>query len=533
MHSSREPSQLVEERLRRVQVITDVALAQLSVEELLDELLGRVREVLAVDTAAVLLIDEATNELVATAAQGLEEEVEQGVRLPVGGGFAGRIAATGEPVFLEEVDHGKVLNPLLLRRGIRSMLGVPLFGDGRLIGVLHVGTLRPRKFGDADLEVLQLAANRVGPAVESRRRQEQSVIAHTLQRSLLPERFPDLDGVEIAGLYRPAEGGMVGGDWYDTFVLPGGQLCIVVGDIAGRGLPAAVTMARLRNALRALLFVTPNPAEAVGQANEFLLHFDQGVLATLIVGVLTPGGTFHFASAGHLPPVVIDAQGQAALVEHRPEPLLGALHAQHYSEHTIQLEPGATLILYTDGLIERRGQSLSAGLEGLRRAAETPWANLEGLRQQVFGVEVPATGPGDDLAILSVRFGAKGPGGGFRIAVKADPQELAGFRKRLRGWLATAGMGTQQAHDVLVAVSEAVANAVEHAYRDGEGTVEIAAQASQDSVEVTVTDTGRWREPRGSHRGRGLVLMNALMDEVEFHTDEGGTIVQLRTGVRG
>lgn len=534
MHNSSQSGSLVEERLRRVQVIADVALAHLSVEQLLDELLVRVREVLAVDTAAVLLIDEATNELVATAAQGLEEEVEQGVRLPVGGGFAGRIAATGEPVFLDEVDHGKVLNPLLLRRGIRSMLGVPLFGDGRPIGVLHVGSLRPRRFGDADLEVLQLAANRVGPAVEARRRQEQSVIAQTLQRSLRPERFPDLDGVEIAGLYRPADGGMVGGDWYDTFVLPGDQLCIVVGDIAGHGLPAAVTMARLRNALRALLFVDPDPAATMGQANDFLLHFDQGVLATLIVGVLTAGGEFRFASAGHPPPVVVDARGQAALSEHVPDPLLGALPSQRYREHRIQLDAGDTLIMYTDGLIERRGQSLTAGLEGLRRAAETPWTTLEGLRQQVFGVEVPAAGLSDDLAIISVKLIPKGPGEGFQAEINADPRELAGLRRGLRGWLATTGAGTQQAQDVLVAVSEAVANAVVHAYAAGPGRVEISGETRHGEVEITVTDSGRWREPAGRrHGGRGRALMDALMDEIELHTDERGTTVRLRARIRG
>ena len=159
-----------------------------------------------------------------------------------------RIAATGKPVVLEDVDHRKVLNPLLLRRGIHSMLGVPLIVDGKVTGVLHVGTLNLRRFTDQDVELLQLVADRIALAVHARRQHEHRMIAETLQRSLLPDRFPRMEGIEIAGLYRPAEGGMVGGDWYDVFVLGSDSLCVVVGDIAGRGLPAAIAMARLRNA---------------------------------------------------------------------------------------------------------------------------------------------------------------------------------------------------------------------------------------------------------------------------------------------
>jgi anti-sigma regulatory factor (Ser/Thr protein kinase)/putative methionine-R-sulfoxide reductase with GAF domain len=524
---------VAEERLRRVQVITDAALTRLSVDGLLDELLARIRELLEVDTAAILLVDEAKNELVATAANGLEEEVEQGVHLPVGRGFAGRIAASGRPVVLDEVDDSKVLNPLLVRRGIRSMLGVPLFAAGRTIGVLHVGSLKPRRFGEADVELLEFAAGRVGLALQARRQQEQSVIAQTLQRSLLPDRFPKLEGVEIAGLYRPAEGGMVGGDWYDTFTLPVNKLCIVVGDIAGRGPPAAIAMTRLHNAVRALAFVDHAPPAIVSQANDFLLHFEPGVMATILVGILTPDGRFRFASAGHPPPLLLDAQGQASRAEHPPDPPLGAAPYRRYGEHAVTVDEGGTLILYTDGLVERRGQSLSEGLEGLRRAAETPWTNLEALRRQVFTVELPPSGPGDDLAILAIRYGIGVPGEELHLEIEADPRSLSGLRRSLRRWLARTGMDAQQVHDALVAVGEAAANAVEHAYGPGRGTVEVWGVRGPSEIQVTVTDTGRWREPRGSDRGLGRALMASLMDEVDLRTGEGGTSVTLRSRIRG
>ncbi len=157
------------ERLRRLQTITDAALAHLELGTLLDTLLLRTREVLEVDTCAVLLLDEATNELVARAAVGLEEEVEQGVRIPVGRGFAGRVAAGRTPVVLEDVDHADVLNPILRQKGIKSMLGVPLIVGGDVLGVLHVGSLTYRTFGSEEIELLQLAGDRAAIAIEHAR----------------------------------------------------------------------------------------------------------------------------------------------------------------------------------------------------------------------------------------------------------------------------------------------------------------------------------------------------------------------------
>jgi len=157
------------ERLRRLQLITDAALAHLDLESLLSELLLRTREVLHVDTCAILLLDEDTNELVARAAVGIEEEVEQGVRIPVGQGFAGSIAASREPVILPDVDHADVLNPILREKRIKTMLGVPLLVHSEVLGVLHVGSLTFRTFTRADVELLQLVADRAALAIEHSR----------------------------------------------------------------------------------------------------------------------------------------------------------------------------------------------------------------------------------------------------------------------------------------------------------------------------------------------------------------------------
>ena len=239
-----------EARLRDLQAITDAALCRLDDHDFLPALLDRARDILQADTAAVLLLDSPTGQLVAAAAAGLEEEVRQGVRIPVGRGFAGRVAATGEPVILDHVDHTTVLNPILMAKGIQSMLGVPLIAGGKVIGVLHVGSLGPRKFTSDDAGLLQLAADRAALAVQSRRAADERIAAEALQRSLLPSALPAVPGAQIAARYVPGSG-VVGGDWYDVFVLPSGELGLVIGDIAGSGLPAAIVMGRMRSALRA------------------------------------------------------------------------------------------------------------------------------------------------------------------------------------------------------------------------------------------------------------------------------------------
>jgi signal transduction histidine kinase len=157
------------EYIRRLQSVTDAALAHLRLDDLLEALLVRTQQLLDVDTCAILLLDEETNELVARAALGIEEEVEQGVRIPMGQGFAGRIAAEKEPVILDDVDHSDVLNPILRDKGIKSMLGVPLLVEGNALGVLHVGSLAIREFTPEEVELLQLVADRAALAIDHAR----------------------------------------------------------------------------------------------------------------------------------------------------------------------------------------------------------------------------------------------------------------------------------------------------------------------------------------------------------------------------
>jgi signal transduction histidine kinase len=217
------------ERLRRLQVLTDAALAHLQLDDLLASLLARTRDVLGVDTCAALLLDEERGELVAQAAVGLEEEVERGLRIPVGQGFAGTVAARGEAIVLDDVDHTDVLNPLLREKGIKSLLGVPLIVGGTTIGVLHVGTMRPRVFGTDDVELLQLAADRAAIAIEhsrmfERERAARRRIEHV--QAITAEALAHLEVDDLLGVVLPLIRDMLGADTCAVLLLEedGGEL---------------------------------------------------------------------------------------------------------------------------------------------------------------------------------------------------------------------------------------------------------------------------------------------------------------------
>ena len=225
------------------------------VEDAVASLLDVVRGLLQVDTAVVLLTDPTGTQLEAFAARGLEEEVRQGYRMPVGSGFAGSIASRQAPGVLDRVDADTVVNPLLVAKGLRSMCGVPLLAGGRLLGVVHVGSLRARRFSANDVAVLESAAERIARVIHADQTTTDRASAWALQRSLLPTRLPDVDGIEFASRFVPARSAGVGGDWFDVFLLPDDRLGIVMGDVVGSGLRAAVIMGRLRSALRAYALV--------------------------------------------------------------------------------------------------------------------------------------------------------------------------------------------------------------------------------------------------------------------------------------
>ncbi|MBV8160787.1 MAG: SpoIIE family protein phosphatase [Acidimicrobiia bacterium] len=390
-----------EERLRDLQALTDTRLGQLDVDDLLVALLERVLVVLDADTAAVLLLDERAGELVARAARGIEEEVRQGVRIPVGRGFAGRVAADQRPVIIDHVDPSTVTNPILWETGIKAMAGVPLLVGGKVIGVLHVGTRGTRKFTAADAELLQVVADRVASATQARELEVERAAARALQRSLLPSALPSVPNLAFAARYLPAGGATLGGDWYDVFALPSGQVWLVAGDVGGHGFRASVVMGRLRSTVRAYALEGHAPDEALELADRKLQHFEPDEIATVACATLVPPfDEAVLASAGHPPAVLACPSGATTFVHARPEPPLGAGWTLPRTSTRVALPPGALLVLYTDGLVERRDEPMDEGLERLRTivTAEHPNIVCRRLVERLVGGSAPA----DDVAIVAV-----------------------------------------------------------------------------------------------------------------------------------
>jgi anti-sigma regulatory factor (Ser/Thr protein kinase)/putative methionine-R-sulfoxide reductase with GAF domain len=517
-----------DERLRRIEWVTDVTLAHLSIEDLLAELLERVQWLLDVDTVAVLLLDASGEQLVATAAKGIEAEVRQGVRIPLGRGFAGRVAAEKEPVILPQVDHTTVLNPILWEHGIRSLLGVPLLAVGSVIGVLHVGTLGARQFTADDVQLLEIVADRIASAIQARHVEAQQSAAGLLQRSLLPARLPVVPGLEMAARYVPAERGGVSGDWYDVFVLPSGGLCVVVGDVVGRGFGAAEEMGRLRSMLRAHAFFSSDPAEALTRLNQQVQHFDRPrMMATAQLAMLEPSfERIHVSSAGHLPPVLALADQHVSLLDVPNDPPVGVSNGRPRRSTTIALPEGAVLCFYTDGLVERRAVSLDVGLKHLCAAVVA--GPVESVCTRIMGKLIGDQPSADDIALLVLRRQQVNEIGPLELALPAQPWSLKDIRDAMRPWLAAVGAGPRAIADLLVAVGEACANAVEHAYGPKGGILTVRLELQLPDVVATVGDVGQWRSPPEGRGGRGTQVMRHCADDVRISHGASGTTVVIR-----
>ena len=389
-------------RLKNLQTVTEAGLGRLGIEDMLVELLDRAREILDSDTAAVLLLDEGGSDLVARAACGIEEEVRQGVRVPVGEGFAGAVAATKRPVVLDRVDPSTVTNPILWEKGIRVMLGVPLLSADKVIGVLHVGRLNDRPFRTADAELLGVVGERVAGAVQGHQLAVEKAAADMLERSLLPQTLPHPPGLEFGARYVPREDRVVGGDWYDVFTLPSGILWVVVGDVAGHGLSAAIVMGRVRSTVRSYALEDYPPDEVLRLVDRKVQHFELGTIVTLVCAVSKfPYAEFQVVSAGHPPPVLAEPDRPATLVDVDVRPPLGIASSRRWSPTLISLPIGGVIVLYTDGLYERRDENLEVGLARLCSAVTTD--SPETICRTVMNKMVGSQRPEDDIAMVALR----------------------------------------------------------------------------------------------------------------------------------
>ena len=355
--------------------------------------------------------------------------------------------------------------------------------------------------------------------------EEAEAVAETLQRSFLPDQLPQIPGLELGASYLP--GGRVGGDWYDIIPLEGDRVAAVVGDVVGHGLEAASLMGELRNALRAYLVEEHGPARVLELVDRVVL-LEPGRMATLVLVVIDPAlGELRMASAGHPPPLLAGPDGAASFLEGGASIPLGVGKAE-FSEVAVPIPPGSSLVLYTDGLVEERNLSLDLGLEALKRAT------VDGPKDPALLCDSLIQGFGrhdsndDDVTVLALHT-TPVTADTLHLEVSSDPKRLMSMRHALGRWLDHAGAGADERAAIELACHEACANSIEHAYRFGQGTVALDGRLDGADVVLEVTDTGPWRDPvNNGDRGRGLDLIDGLMDSVGVEPAEGGTRVQIR-----
>jgi serine phosphatase RsbU (regulator of sigma subunit)/anti-sigma regulatory factor (Ser/Thr protein kinase) len=417
-----------------------------------------------------------------------------------------------------------------------SLLAAPLDGTGSSAIAAEFPAGRP--VGAEVRELFSVLTSHLAQVLAKARDYEQArTVALTLQHAILaPTELPH----GFAARYTPAVPPLeVGGDWYDVIPLPGQRTGVVVGDCVGRGLPAAAVMGQLRSASQAVLLRAPGPAEALTDLDTFASRIPGAECTSVFCAILDPvAGTVTYSCAGHPPPILVtDGADYRLLDQARSLPLAMLPADWRRSQATATLPPGATLMLYTDGLVERRNQPLDKGIDAAAvTVAEYAQDHPDDVADRVMSAMTPAAGYEDDVAVLVYRH----PPAPLSLQVTADdPSCLALLRARLRQWLPAAGIGRRETTDIIIAAGEAMANAVEHATADRPADaapvqVTLTARATHSMVQLTVADTGTWRSPPADReqpapgtRGHGVIFMHALMDDVTIDPSAHGTTVTL------
>jgi PAS domain S-box-containing protein len=503
--AARAEAEALAQRLAKVAAITD-GLESLRLGDLVGELCERLAEVLGATGAAVRVLPpdraapaEAVHGDAAAAGAVLDAAIREGA-----------------PAASE--DGGAIAVPLLAASDVLGGMAVS--------GV--TGTPEPQL-----RSLLTHAGERAALMLERARVFEREHhIASTLQRDLMPRELPLVPGVSLsAHFHAGGDGTDVGGDWYDTIPLPGGRLGLVVGDVAGRGVSAAARMGQLRSVARAYALEGHGPAAVVERLNLYHRALSPDDMTTLVYAVIEPDlDRLRFVSAGHPPPALIAPGAAPRLLAQASAPALGVAEIFGGTETVVDFPPGSMLMLYTDGLVERRAEGIDLGLRRLVGALEAPAADLQALQEHVLEVCVDTTDCDDDVTALIARAEPLlGERVSFTLAPDADA--LAALRRMLRRWLLEVGASDAEVGAITMAANEAWQNAIEHAHRFAPVPVRISFELVDGEAVITVRDAGSGvPDESDPDRGRGLELMRALMDEatLDFGSSRGGLVTLRR-----
>ncbi|MGW8883623.1 SpoIIE family protein phosphatase [Streptomyces sp. NPDC055749] len=392
---------------------------------------------------------------------------------------AGAVGTSGGHIWMESdlatAQHWRVRDPdrgaSVLEYGIHSLISVPLHARGVVLGMANFWrATNPDPFDEEDLSFAEELVARAAISIDNARRYtREHEMAVTLQRSLLPRGVPEQNALDVAHRYLPAQAG-VGGDWFDVIPLSGARVALVVGDVVGHGLHAAATMGRLRTTVHNFSTLDLPPDELLGHLDELVARMDQdgtddgsdvGIAGATCLYAIYDGvsGNCSMARAGHPGPALVLPDGTVEFPETPAGPPLG-IGGMPFESAEFTVPEGSRLVLYTDGLIERRDRDIDEGLDVLRTALGHPDRTPEETCDDVLAALLP-THPTDDVALLVARTHRLDPGRIAEWEVEPEPSAVAGVRKGVARWLGERGL-EEEAFVTELILSELVTNAIRY-----------------------------------------------------------------------
>ena len=555
-----------ERQARNLKALLGVAKAlasEIKLDNLLQVIVAKAAEVMDAERATLFLYDKPRNELWSKTTQKLEINE---IRVALGVGIAGTVAKTRALINIGDAYADPRFDSTFDKQTgyrTRSILCLPLIGNGdSLVGVIQVLNKRNREtFDEIDESLLAGLSDHITVAlergrlieayIEKERLEEGLKLAHDIQMSMLPKTFPPFPerrDLDIFAAITPAK--KVGGDFYDFFFLDENRLCFAIGDVSGKGVPAALFMAVIKTLFKAIAGRVQNPGEILSTVNrEICRDNDSQMFTTLFCGILdTRTGEIRYSNGGHNPPYHLSRAG----VQQVPKTggrVLGLLEETTYAGSRLVLGPGETLLLYTDGVTEALDPAEQFFSERRLESILTQ-INFASAREQIEYLtgEITLFAAGaeqaDDITTLAIRFlGPAGSNNGeLRFTLKNRIAEIAALGERLGEFAAVHQLTPNVLHDLNLALEEAVTNIISHGYSDHrEHEILVCIRVESGAVIAELKDDARPFNPLTAPEadatkpldertagGLGIHLMRKLMDGIEYQRLEDGNLLIMK-----
>jgi len=555
-----------ERQARNLKALLGVAKAlasEIKLDNLLQVIVAKAAEVMDAERATLFLYDKPRNELWSKTTQKLEINE---IRVALGVGIAGTVAKTRALINIGDAYADPRFDSTFDKQTgyrTRSILCLPLIGNGdSLVGVIQVLNKRNREtFDEIDESLLAGLSDHITVAlergrlieayIEKERLEEGLKLAHDIQMSMLPKTFPPFPErreLDIFAAITPAK--KVGGDFYDFFFLDENRLCFAIGDVSGKGVPAALFMAVVKTLFKAIAGRVQNPGEILSTVNrEICRDNDSQMFTTLFCGILdTRTGEIRYSNGGHNPPYHLSRAG----VQQVPKTggrVLGLLEETTYAGSRLVLGPGETLLLYTDGVTEALDPAEQFFSERRLESILTQ-INFASAREQIEYLtrEITLFAAGaeqaDDITTLAIRFlGPAGSNNGeLQFTLKNRIAEIAALGERLGEFAAVHQLTPNVLHDLNLALEEAVTNIISHGYSDHrEHEILVCIRVESGAVIAELKDDARPFNPltvpeadatkpldERTAGGLGIHLMRKLMDGIEYQRLEDGNLLIMK-----